>query len=344
MKITKSNIYDLYIELTDKCDGNCIYCCNNSNLNKSTFIDKQTLFKVFDEIKKNNFGKMVRLSGGEVLLHPNIKEIINYLDLIKLPVMIQTNGLNLSNQFLQFCTNKDIYFQISLDSCNEEKNDYLRGRGTFKKIRENILNVSNLFEGRLSIAVTLSKLNCDEIEDLILYANNLNARLIIFNNLKKIGRASKLDNLILDSDLKSSNKLNSIFRNMEKKYSNLEIEYQGLDLGTCKLTNKKPIIEAKVDCNGNVYPCHGFSGDKFIIGNIYDESIEKILTGKKMNDLIVSLNELNNNKVCKNCFVNNWCKGGCLADLYNDKKTLEIYQNELCDIRKEYWLNKLVKN
>ena len=65
-----------YINITNKCDYSCPFCCMYSSPKNDGFMSFNTLY---DIIEKINTPTVVQLEGGEPLLHPNIILFLEYL-------------------------------------------------------------------------------------------------------------------------------------------------------------------------------------------------------------------------------------------------------------------------
>ena len=63
----------LYINLTNKCNTECPFCCMYSNERNSRFITFEQYKKIIDSTKQSF---ELQLEGGEPLLHPKIFDII----------------------------------------------------------------------------------------------------------------------------------------------------------------------------------------------------------------------------------------------------------------------------
>lgn len=72
-------------EITSKCNYNCWYC---SLPNIKTESNKKVLKNFMDKLDTNT---ELFLFGGEPFLHPEVKFILNYLDKIKQPFVVQSN-------------------------------------------------------------------------------------------------------------------------------------------------------------------------------------------------------------------------------------------------------------
>lgn len=82
---------------------------------------------------------------------------------------------------------------------------------------------------------------------------------------------------------------------------------------------------AAVDLTGNIYTCQRFCGhENYAIGNVFDEPSEFSLT----HNPIFALFERKQNqakKACANCLQFNYCKGGCLYNMFTANTDKDPY-------------------
>lgn len=85
----------LYINLTNKCNTDCPFCCMYSGTAKSTFLTFDT-FKTIIGSCEGSFE--LQLEGGEPLLHPNLYLFIEYAIATKrcMKIIILSNGILIS--------------------------------------------------------------------------------------------------------------------------------------------------------------------------------------------------------------------------------------------------------
>ena len=91
----------LYINLTNKCNTNCPFCCMYSGTNKNTFMDFETFKKIIDGCK----GKFeLQLEGGEPILNKDIFLFIEYAISTNrcLKIIILSNGIELQKYMKRF--------------------------------------------------------------------------------------------------------------------------------------------------------------------------------------------------------------------------------------------------
>ena len=91
----------LYINLTNKCNTNCPFCCMYSGTDKNTFMGFETFKKIIDSCK----GKFeLQLEGGEPILNKDIFLFIEYAISTNrcLKIIILSNGIELQKYMKRF--------------------------------------------------------------------------------------------------------------------------------------------------------------------------------------------------------------------------------------------------
>ena len=101
------------------------------------FISFDSIKQAINDLKAYEI-KMIYLTGGEPLLHPEFNSILRFC-LKHKPVTIFSNGNNINDKKARFLKKvedegtNELFFNISIDNFDERKNDDLRGRGSFRK-------------------------------------------------------------------------------------------------------------------------------------------------------------------------------------------------------------------
>lgn len=152
--------------ITNKCNLTCLYCGNSSK--SPTELNIHEAFSIIDQLKKAGT-LFISFTGGEPLMRDDIDVIINYLRKKNIKVNLNTNGTLFVDRFKKIEKINSTVF--SLDG-SEDVNDYIRGKGTFKKVTEAIkLCKEKGIEA--SIITVLSKYNLDCVDYLVGLADDL---------------------------------------------------------------------------------------------------------------------------------------------------------------------------
>jgi MoaA/NifB/PqqE/SkfB family radical SAM enzyme len=195
-----NNIEVMVIELTNKCDLDCIFC---PSVQKERSLKYKLLKKIINENKKLEHPiRILELSGmGNPLLHKNIKGILELFKENDFTVSIVTNGFYLKDIIAYFDDTilQNVHFSIYLDSPDEEKNDYLMGKKAFKRTIESL---EYLTDRRLrhDIRMRVTPTNYNEIENMIELCNYYKCTALIPIDIFPLGKANSKD--ILDDEKK----------------------------------------------------------------------------------------------------------------------------------------------
>lgn len=101
-----------YINLTNKCNANCEFCCMWSDSNKNRFLSFEEFKKIIDS-KNDDFE--LQLEGGEPLMHEDLYLFMEYAKSTKRckKIIILTNGILLKNH-LNRLVNFHKYYGINI--------------------------------------------------------------------------------------------------------------------------------------------------------------------------------------------------------------------------------------
>jgi len=145
-----TNLNNLWFQITGFiCNLKCKHCylsCNSTNKTRN-FLNLDKIRKTLDQVNKKTLEE-IYLTGGEPLLHRDINNIIRYC--IKYAdVNIITNGTLINDKKARFLrqieidNDYEIIFRISLDHYKEQKNDDIRGKGSYRKTLSGIKSLIN---------------------------------------------------------------------------------------------------------------------------------------------------------------------------------------------------------
>lgn len=196
----------IYWYLSFRCNLACKHCSPQSSPFISTADDltpDETLavIKTFREV---NATKVI-LSGGEPLLRPDAKAIIQAIVDEGIAVGIETNGMLINKEMAAFLRGvidqgADLSLAISLDGGTAEAHDYLRGRGSFNRV---LMGLTNLREVGLGaqLQCVMNKKNLHTVKDLFKVASEHGVGRLQFAFLHPVGRALEyLDEINLSWD------------------------------------------------------------------------------------------------------------------------------------------------
>lgn len=320
----------IYLNLTNRCNSNCIYCFAHST--KIGYDMKyETVIPILSKIIKNTNGKTnICFFGGEPTLKFDlIKEIIGYIEkefkYCGIDFDMITNGIDLSFDRLLFIKQKFKKITFSIDG---NYNYMIKNRITNKEVLDNVYNniieACQIFENT-SIRATITEYSKDII-DTYKFFKSLGAKKIRF---KPVSGAESDEYLIKDWSyiLNETKQLSSIV--MEDLISNKMSQVLPYSMYIYQFQKKLSRITGcsmniiTISQNGELYPCYRFIENKnFLLNNQADIMFDKL-----------PLNIVDK-KNCINCWCKYICGGGCYADAYiYEEEINKAYSNHCLFIR-----------
>jgi len=154
----------LYWIITNYCNLGCRYCYYNTGLLKRNprHIQLESYAKVIPQLTAH-FSEVI-LTGGEVLLHPQLFQLIRACRQQGLSVSILTNGVLLSSAMVKRLLAEGVSaLSISLDSLDSETNNQQRGQGEL--VLKNLKTLLRLKSPSLTVEImqTVTRKNLSSI-------------------------------------------------------------------------------------------------------------------------------------------------------------------------------------
>jgi MoaA/NifB/PqqE/SkfB family radical SAM enzyme len=212
--------------------------------------------ELFDSILKQAKAynlKHIAFTGGEPTLHPQFTEIIDTVVKYGYTYHFVTNAWNFMAVWKML---NDPHFpgrlsnlsgvSISLDGANEKTHDYIRGKGSFKKILQaiSILKIKNI---DISVQITINKKNFDEIEQMAVLASELGLKRLFYAHLEPTTLAFEHDLVLPPEKYMEAERRVQRLKNMMKIEINFSLgHYEPLLFFQCRaLTMYSPNIDYK---------------------------------------------------------------------------------------------------
>lgn len=148
--IEMKKLSNLWLQLTGfNCNLKCRHCYSSCSPNNKTrkFLNLEKIKQALNETNKNDLEE-IYFFGGEPLLHRDINNIIR-LCIKYTNINILTNATLINDKKARFLrqieldSNNEIIFRVGLDHYMENKNDEIRGKGSFRKALSGINNLIN---------------------------------------------------------------------------------------------------------------------------------------------------------------------------------------------------------
>ena len=255
----------MYIEITNICNLNCIFC--PKTLRKPKFMSCDEFKIIADKLK--NYGDYIYLHVlGEPLLHPDIEKILSISESFNFKVIITTNGTLIKEKGNILLKSKNVHrVNISLHSfeANENKSnllDYIKNIAEFsiKSAEKNKICLLRLW----NMDSEFTKAN-----------NSLNEE--ILKTLKKEFGLSYTINSVLDKGKNLTVKKFLYIETAEKfQWPEISGEYKNEKCFCHGLRNQIGVL-----CDGSVIPCCLDHEGDICLGNLFEKSLEEILKSER---------------------------------------------------------------
>ena len=164
----------VYLNLSNICNANCVFCEVRTNKEKKCAIDVK---KVIDELSELGTKYIHFTGGGEPFVNDDIFEYLDYCTKKNIKIILISNGLNLNEEKIKKLSKFNIVaFFFSIDSCYPEVHDELRRvKGLFEKATSNINLIKKYIPDiKIILNHVLNKNNIDEFGDFIKMKEKVN--------------------------------------------------------------------------------------------------------------------------------------------------------------------------
>ena len=328
-------LINLQIELTDVCNEHCIHCyLPNEKKDKGNALSVEQVIEILQQFRAMN-GLKVVFSGGEILLHANLFEILEECKRLNLMILLQSNLLSLTEANLKKIKELDVFnVQVSLYSTDEQIHELItRRKGSFERTKRNIeMLVKNDIPAMISCPVMSQ--NVSTVRSLHKYAQSLGVD-VYFDFMMMAECNGKNDNLSVRINLEQTKDMLQFRIDSQPKFieaiANSNTLAEALSKRYARRRTMCDILSASlcIDSDGTVYPCPGWNGMK--MGNIASSSIKNIWLSEQANKLrAINIDEF---ATCKSCDLYNFCD---MCAVYNFNENGDVYSacSRFCEMAK----------
>jgi SynChlorMet cassette radical SAM/SPASM protein ScmF len=326
----------IYFYLTEGCNLACRHCWIAPRFQgggKSYPALSVELFEsILQQAKPLGLGS-VKLTGGEPLLHPHIRELLAIVRREDLGLTVETNGVLCTTELAQELKScKNPFISVSIDGADAETHEWMRGvNGSFEAALHGIRNlVSAGF--RPQVIMSIVRRNKDQMGAVVRLAESVGAGSVKFNLVQPTARGEKMheqgealtiDELVelgawVETTLSASTSLKlfyshpAAFKPMSKMFG----DQQGC--GVCGILGILGVL-----ANGSYALCGiGETVPELVFGHAATDRLEDVWRDSSV------LNELREGLphqfegVCSDCLMKSMCLGSCVAQNYYRSKNL----------------------
>ena len=254
MKTTIQKPKRVIVEITDKCNFNCIHCFANKN---DYELKVESWKKIFNNICKEKI-QSITITGGEPLLYKGLFELLKQIKIRKTKLCLDSNASLINEDNINLIEKYFKKIRISHYGMNRSWHANTRTNGSNE---EKFLNTLKLLcDSKLKVQVKIP-----------LFANNVKNLFKILDSLKEfnideivlipiipVARAKKLTNL---TTAKEARKL---LKEYSDKIRNIKV---------FRWANGKHFL---IRSNGNVILHPPIKKEEFILGNAMDKTISEL--------------------------------------------------------------------
>jgi len=164
----------MYVRVSENCNSNC-FMCHYSGKQDSYNISLKEFTYLLDSMRQTGSYKLIRFTGGETLLHPELLQMINLSHNENLKTSIITNGYLLPTFVHDLVTSGLSQCVISIDGANSVTHDKLRGlEGCFENIILGIKKIKVLNPNIvIRVNTVASPFNIDQLMDMAVLFESL---------------------------------------------------------------------------------------------------------------------------------------------------------------------------
>lgn len=293
----KYSLREASLLLTDKCNFNCLHCCEDATgiqCGKGSELEYRDVCRIIDKLESMKIEELL-ISGGEPTLHKEFKKIITYIRKnFSGKIAMITNGSLIDSENLDVIINSLDSISISLDGCDRELVSKIRKRDVF----DNVKNLVKLLHQRGFHNINVSAIlpASIEVENKFLdLCKEWNVKPEM-RNYSNTGRG-KSNNTIIQEIFD-----NYIYNHGFTKYNPIANECIG-GLKVCGAA----VWNITIDSYGDVYPCNLLHDEKYKLGNILDNiDILDDYSDSSVYGLLSNIREFKNTP-CQECEIKKLC-------------------------------------
>ncbi|MCR5740374.1 MAG: radical SAM protein [Lachnospiraceae bacterium] len=247
--------------ITNRCNLKCKHCCIDAN-QYAVDLTLAECYLIIERIASLNPCSWC-ISGGEPLVRPDFKEIIDKIrELYHGHLSILTNATLISDDMARYIKTNFNSISVSVDGVDEETCSFIRGKGVFEKTIEGISKLQKIGMHNISASMVVTKSNIRFREKFKNMCDEMGIK-PIYRQLALVGRAAEeLTGYVPDGD--------EVLTYKEKEGGseiNELVEYPAR-IFSCGAGYR----QFQVDYKGNIYPCQALTDDIFKLGNVLEES------------------------------------------------------------------------
>jgi radical SAM protein with 4Fe4S-binding SPASM domain len=323
----------LYVHPTFACNLKCIYCYNKEDRKESSRseLTAEEWFVVLDQAKEIGVEAVV-FTGGEPLLRKDTLKIARYANSIGLTSQMLTNSMLINKSNIGEILGAFASIGLSLDSHIKERNDSLRGRGSYDATT-NAIKLLKENDRTFTIKAVITRHNVFDIPGLHKFfleefdCGNVSATLYVPASMGDTDLLPRLEDY-----QRATAEANEIVENFYGEDRVSVMKFHGVPRRQFQCGAAS--AEFGIAPDGSVYPCQALLKDEFNAGNIKEKSLKEIFYDSPVMRQIRNCT-VDTIEVCRDCEVKGICAGGCRSLAYNLYGKIDCHNAYFCDYLKD---------
>lgn len=316
--------FEIYV--TEKCNMKCAYCFNQFDQTEKETEPLYSINDLISFIKKKSVDNKagIKFLGGEPLMKKAwIYDFVRELDKesIEIAYNINTNLTLLDEEFIEFAKKHNIWFLVSVNGGD----DIYKG-GIYKE--QIFMNITKLVKAGLTVTGRMVYWPNSSMTLTQLVKECLDTGLKVVSITLpwgRVGTVSEINKIERDleefADFYISSILNKDFKYIGVAPFTLYIRHLIFNKPYWKDNCSAGKDIYSIDANGDVYPCHSFSGiEEFKSGSIYSEIVPAFANYN-----------VDTMTPCESCDIRYMCKAKCFGDNYFTNNNILLANEFRCE-------------
>jgi SynChlorMet cassette radical SAM/SPASM protein ScmF len=334
VKIVVPPLSVIYLYITGSCNLNCRHCWidpvfEKDGISPDKYLPWADIKKIAEDARELGLG-LIKITGGEPFLHPEMCDILYRLKEMGLSLSMETNGTLIGEREAVALKDNAVRFSVSIDGPTAEMHDSLRGvKGAFDRTMTGLKHVRRE-KLDFQIISCLYRGNSDRLAEMVEFARQVGASSLKINVINSIARSDQMNKA---GELLTVPEVLSVYRDFKQELVDLENfrvifdippafkslkEIRTHGFGTCGILYILGVLH-----NGHAGLCGiGLHVKELDFGDLKTLGIKQIW---EENAILNSIREnlpSNLEGICGRCALRSYCLGKCIANTYNIKQNL----------------------
>lgn len=307
------------LEVTNRCNLGCGYCHALAGKCTDLVLSEERIEALLHEMAENRVRKVI-LSGGEPLLHKNIRKYVDIIESLGMEADICTNGTIMNDSILAWI--KEHFEDVTITLDTFDASIYAEMKRCSISMHEKVINtIKLLIEAGVHVGITIvpTIMNYKELPSVVEKLEHMGVTAISILRLYKMEGATNYE-------FDEKEFYQDIVKNLET-HTDIAIRFKGFGLEPASM-GKCPAGEGMlgIGYDGYLYPCLLTRNSAWAV-DLSTTSFGDALNMDPIKEFI------DKRKCCvnKSCVLSEKCQYGCPAASYIENGTLN------CDIRCNYF-------